>query len=235
MTRKTQSIGLAIVICTLPLAGCGLSSRDRKTQIPDDVKTTPAEQEKAKVLKQIDRNFQNPKAHFELGQLYQDDGLWTHAANEYRIALNFDPAYKPAQAARVKVLMQLGDNTKAELLADEYMSQASTSAAGSLNLALAFQKQQLDDYAHACYQRALRLAPTSAKINRQIAYYYLSKNDTARGKDYLMRSFDLNWNQPEVAGELGRLGVLVSIPQKTQKHTKKLDKIVEQSDKEMIP
>jgi hypothetical protein len=49
----------------------------------------------------------------------------------------------------------------------------------------------------------------------------------------LVRSFQLNPNQPEVAGELGRLGVVVRIPRKTQKRTKRLDKIVEQSDKEI--
>jgi hypothetical protein len=41
--------------------------------------------------------------------------------------------------------------------------------------------------------------------------------------------------QPEVAGELGRLGVSVKIPRKTQKRTKKLDRIVERSDKNMNP
>jgi len=74
------------------------------------------------------------------------------------------------------------------------------------------------------------LAPNSAKINRQIGYYYLSKNDKNRAKDYLTRSFQLNPNQPEVAGELGRLGVGVKIPRKTEKG-KRLDKIVEESDR----
>jgi tetratricopeptide (TPR) repeat protein len=89
----------------------------------------------------------------------------------------------------------------------------------------------LDEYALTCYQQALRLAPNSAKINRQIGYYYLSKGNKAQGKDYLSRSFQLNPNQPDVAGELGRLGVVVKVPRKVQKQTKKLDKIVEESDK----
>jgi tetratricopeptide (TPR) repeat protein len=224
-----QSVRLALLICTLLLHGCGKPPKGVK------VAKTPAERKKAKLLKKIDRKFANPQAHFELGELYQADGLRAQAENEYRTTVNFDPVHWQAQAARIKVLIELDDQTKAEFLADEYIGQASNRAADSLKLGLAFQKQQLDEYALTCYQQALRLAPNSAKINRQIGYYYLSKNDEGRAKDYLMRSFHLDPMQPEVAGELGRLGVSVKIPRKTQKRTKKLDRIVERSDKNMNP
>jgi len=220
-------VGLAFLVCALLFSGCN----SEKTKELKEVGMTPAEKEKAQLLKRIDRKFENPSAHYELGRLYQADGLWSQAEHQYSIALSFDPAYRDAQAARVKMLLESGDTVKAELLADEYMRQASVSAAGSLRLALAFQKQGMDEYALACYQQALRLAPNSAKINRQIGYYYLSKNDKNRAKDYLTRSFQLNPNQPEVAGELGRLGVGVKIPRKTEKG-KKLDKIVEESDRD---
>ena len=232
-----QFVGLALLICTLLLHGCGLLNKNRTSRPSkgDKVAKTPAERKKTKLLKKIDRKFENPQAHFKLGELYQADGLWAQAENEYRTAVNFDPVHWQAQAARIRVLIELDDQTKAELLADEYISQASSRAANSLTLGLAFQKQQLDEYALTCYQQALRLAPTSAKINRQIGYYYLSKNDKGRAKDYLIHSFHLDPMQPEVAGELGRLGVHVKIPRKIQKRTKKLDKIVERSDKNMNP
>jgi len=235
MTRKTQFIGLALLICTFLLGGCNSLGKDDQSRRVDEAGKAPPEQKKAKLLRQIDRKFENPQTHFELGQLYQADGMWARAENEYKTALNFDPVHRKAQAARVKVLFNLSDNAKAELLADEYMSQASNSAAGSLKLALAFQKQQLDEYALACYQQALRLAPSSAKINRQIGYYYLSKNNKVLAEEYLRRSFDLNPMQPDVAGELGRLGVEIRIPRKTEKRTKKLDRIVEQADKKATP
>ncbi|GAG09516.1 unnamed protein product, partial [marine sediment metagenome] len=126
-------------------------------------------------------------------------------------------------AAMVKVLADSGDKAKAQLTADIYMNQVSSSAAGSLRLAVAFQKQEMDEYALACYRQALHLAPNSAKIHRQIGYYYLSKGDKVQAQEYLTRSFQLNPNQPEVAGELGRLGIAVKIPRKTEKDTKKLD------------
>jgi Tfp pilus assembly protein PilF len=226
---KQKSIGLAFLACILLFGGCS----GERAKAPKEIERTPAEREKAKILKAIERKFEDADAHFELGHLYQADGLWAKAEHEYNIALSFDPVHRRAQAARVKVLLEGGDADKAGLLADEYIGRASVSAAGSLRLALAFQKEGLDEYAMDCYQQALRLAPNSAKINRQIGYYYLSKNDKDRAKDYLSRSFQLNPNQPEVAGELGRLGVAVKIPRKTKKGTKKLDRIVEESDKSL--
>jgi tetratricopeptide (TPR) repeat protein len=122
-----------------------------------------------------------------------------------------------------------GENTKAQLLADEYIKQATISAAASLELGLAFQNQVLDDYALKCYQQALQMAPNSAKINRQIGYYYLAKGNRDVAREYLSRSFQLNPYQPEVAGELGRMGVPVRIPRKKPADAKKLDAMVDKN------
>ena len=226
LSSKWRYIGLTFLICALFFGGC-------RGKAPGEIGITPMEEEKARVQKAISRNFENANAHFELGQLYQTDGMWVKAEKEYGIALGFDPVHKKAQAARVKVLLAIGDVDRATLLADEYMGRASISAASSLWLALAFQKEGLDEYALSCYKQALRLAPNSAKINRQIGYYYLSKNDKARAKDYLSRSFQLNPRQPEVAGELGRLGVEVQIPRKAKASPKRMDDIVEDSEESL--
>ena len=233
MKGELKVLGLILIVFALLLTGCNSSGGEKTTggQKAVEVKKTPTEKDKARLLKQIDRKFENPDAHYELGRLYQAEGLWAQALHHYEIALNFNPVHREAQAARIKVLMDGGDMTMAKLLADEYIRQASESAEASLRLALSFQEQTLDEYAMTCYQQALRLAPSSAKINRQIGYYYLSRNNKEQALDYLTRSFQLNPNQPEVAGELGRLGVAVKIPRKTEKSTKKLDKMVEKSGK----
>ncbi len=230
---KIQILGLCcFVLIFLLFGGCSSESKSYKVSQPkaNGVGKTSTEEKKAELLKQIDRKFEDPEAHFQLGQLYQTEGMWSKAEDCYNTALNFKPAYRQAQAAMVKTLIDSGDKTKAAQLADIYMGQASIDATESVNLALAFQGQQLDEYALACYQQGLRLAPNSAKINRQMGYYYLSKGDKERARDYLIRSFSLNPNQPEVAGELGRLGVETRIPRKTEQSTKNLDKIVEKSD-----
>jgi tetratricopeptide (TPR) repeat protein len=233
MTFRVQLIGCCVLVCALFFGGCGFLGIGGTSKASlDEVKRTPAEEQKARVLEKIDRKYENPDAHYELGKLYQADGLWSQAEHEYNITLSFAPAYREAQAAIVKVLVESGDTAKSELSADIYINQASGSAEGLLRLGLAFQKELLDEYALNCYQQALRLAPNSAKINRQIGYYYLSKGDKVQARDYLTRSFQLNPSQPEVAGELGRLGVAVRVPRKTQKDTSKLDKIVEKSDEQ---
>jgi len=225
---KQISIGLTFLACILLLGGC-----NGKAKEPKGVEKSVSEKKKAEMQKQIDRKYGDAEAHFKLGKLHQADGLWARAENEYGIALNFDPVHRQAQAARVKVLVNGGDAARAKLLANEYIKQASISAAASLQLALAFQEQSLDEYALKSYQQSLYMAPNSAKINRQIGFYYLSKGDKNSAREYLSRSYQLNPNQPDVAGELGRLGVAVRIPRKTEKSadTKKLDKMVEKSNK----
>ncbi len=223
-------IGIAFLFCALLFGGCGGSDRGEGAKV-DKVLRTPAEEKKARLLRQLDRKFENPDAHFELGQLYQADGLWAKAEHEYNTTLSFEPAHRRAQAAMVKVLEQSGDTSRAELSADIYMNQVSASAEESALLAMAFQEQGLDEYALSCWRQGLHLAPNSANINRQIGYYYLSKGNKEQAADYLSRSFQLNSNQPEVAGELGRLGVVIKIPRKTERSTKKLDKMIDEPGK----
>jgi tetratricopeptide (TPR) repeat protein len=126
----------------------------------------------------------------------------------------------------VRTLQDGGSDARAKLLAEIYMNQASSSAEASLLLGQAFQKELLDDYALACYQQAQAIAPSSAALYKQIGYYYLSKKDTVRAEENLRRSFQINPYQAEVAGELGRMGIMVQIPRKIQKNTKKLDKMI---------
>jgi len=237
MTGKAHLLSSALLICTFLLGGCVPSDDGKKVRTPrtDVIKKTSAEQEKARLLKKLDRKFEDPEAHFQLGQLYQADGLWKEAEYHYNTVLSFDPVYWSAQAAMVKLRRDSGDTAKAKLSAEIYMNQVVASAERSLRLGLAFQKQNLGDYALACYRQALHLAPNSAKIHKQIGFYYLSRNDKVRAKGYLVRSFQLDPLQPEVAAELGRMGVEIGIPRKTKTRTEKLDKILKQSDKKTKP
>ncbi len=207
---------ISVVICTLLslcillLIGCNgqqasLDGADRARRIHPDAR-------KAEVLKELDRKFENPQAHFELGQIYQAEGLTQKAEYHYNVALSFDPAHVQAQASMVKLFFDSGNQAKGKNYADVYLDQVSNSEIQSLRLAMAFQDEQLDEYALACYQQALQSAPSSARVSKQLGFYYLGKNDKDQAKEYLVRSFQLDPSQPEVANELGRLGVEVRIP-----------------------
>ena len=228
MNIKKIAVSLVLLACILILAGCNEGEKAGKTK---DIGKTAAELEKQKLLRQIEARYETPEPHYELGKIYQSQGRWPEADDQYSIALNFSPVHRRAQAARIKVLLNSGDKTKADTLNDIYMEQAAHSAAASLRLAVAFQQQQLDEHALKGYQQALRLAPNSATINKQIGFYYLSKNDKDRAKDYLTRSYQLGWNQPDVAGELGRLGVAIGKPARKDQSAKNLEKIVDSADK----
>ena len=213
-SRVSPFTFILLLCCVLLLVLVGCESQEMKAAEAARARKLPAEARKANLQQSLDSRFENPVAHYELAQLYHAEGLWSKAEYHYNIALSFDPSNADAQVAMVKLFLDSGDTAKSKTYADTYVSQAGNSDIQSLRLAMAFQKQQLDEYALACFQQALNLSPSSALINKQVGYYYLGKNDKDRAKEYLVRSFQLDPSQPEVAGELGRLGVEVRIPQK---------------------
>ena len=185
----------------------GCESQDNSTLQP-----SPGQETKTALLAQLDKRFENPDVHYKLGRLYAAEGHYDRAEYHFRTAMEFDPVHTRAQAAMVKMLMAKSDQAEATLIADGYIKQVSDSVAGSLRLGQAFMKQELDEYALACYQQALKLEPESAQANKLLGYYYLEKQDKQRAQQYLTRSFQADPNQPDVARELGRLGVVVEVP-----------------------
>jgi tetratricopeptide (TPR) repeat protein len=198
--------------CALLLVLAGCENQEMKAAEAERIRKLPVEARKANLQQSLENKFENPQAHFELAQLYHSEGRWAKAEYHYNITLSFDPAKAEARASMVKLFLDSGDTAKSKNYADTYVTQVGSSDIQSLRLAKAFQAEQLDEYALACYQQALKLAPNSAEANKQMAYYYLNKSDKERAKEYFVRSFQLDPRQPEVAGELGRLGVEVKIP-----------------------
>jgi tetratricopeptide (TPR) repeat protein len=195
-------------LCMLTLMGCNEQTNvavDRGPSIPPDAR-------KAEALRELDRKFENPQAHFDMGQVYQAEGLTQKAEYHYNVALSFDPAHVQAQAAMVKLFLNSVNPAKGKTYADVYINRVSSSPSQSVKLAKAFQAEQLDEYAVATYQQALRIAPDSAIVSRELGFYYLARNDNDRAKEYFVRSFQFDPSQPDVANELGRLGVEVRIP-----------------------
>jgi Tfp pilus assembly protein PilF len=214
----------AFLLCSaLSLVGCNEQQANVTGPVPK--RPVSAEARKAELLELLDRKFENPDAHFQLGQLYHAEGLWAKAESRYRWTLSFDPAHSDAKAAMVQLLLDAGDSAKSKTYADVYMNQAAGSATQSLRLGIAFHKRQLDGYALDSYQQAINLAPDSARANKQMGLYYLGKDDKVRAKEFLIQSFQLDPRQPDVARELGRLGVEVRIPQKAERRAEELSKL----------
>ena len=203
---------IILLNCALLFALVGCESPEMKAAEAERAQKLPADVRKANIQNSLDKKFENPVAHYELAQIYHDEGNWAKAEYHYNIALSFDPANADAQASMVKLFLDSGDTAKSKNYANTYINQASNSDIESLRLAMAFEKLHLDDYALTCYQQALNLSPDSARINKELAYYYLGKGDKEHAKEYLVRSFQLDSTQPDVAGELGKLGVEVKIP-----------------------
>jgi tetratricopeptide (TPR) repeat protein len=213
MNAKVRVIVFGILFCALFVAGCKNGSTvrmDQNSRTASDIRIL-------QLTKELNQKWENPTAHYELGQLYHSQGDWSKAEYHYNIALGFDPAYREVQAAMVKLQLNKGDKAKADWAANGYMAQVVSMPEQILALGAAFEKQGLDDYAYKCYTDALKATPDSPAVNRQLGYYYLHKNNKDKAKEYFIRSFQLDSNQPEVANELGKLGVAVRIPEATPK------------------
>ena len=184
---------------------------------------TPA-QKKEQLQELIKQHPEDSQAHFMLGQLYHEDKQWDEAEIEYKLAWQYDPVYWPAQAAMIKLQVDRGDPQKAQYYFDLYLKpilikqesrqvkQVLASVDDLINLGVECQDQQLDNYALTCFQKALDIAPNSPKTNKYMGYYYLSKNDKAKAKEYFEKSFNLDRLQKDVALELGRLDVPIEYP-----------------------
>ncbi len=198
-------------VTALLAPGChsGLSS----SPAADPTGTVPSEQTEMQLLAEVERKFENPAAHYDLGVFYHRSQQWTKADYHYNLALGFEPAHRAAQAGLVKMYADRGDAAKAEQYASRFMQAAGRNANESLRLAWEFEKLGLNAYAMRCFRTALSAAPDSFEVNKQMGFYYLGKGDNANAKQYLQRSFELNPRQPDVSGALGRLGVVVESPE----------------------
>jgi len=179
----------------------------------DSTPTPPSAKSERELLLEIERKFENPQAHYELARFYHIARAWTKAEYQYNIALGFKPGLLPAQAGLVKMYVDQSEAAKAAQYANGYIRQSAGNTRDTLKLGWEFENLDLDDYAMRCFRQALAEAPDSYDANKQMGLYYLGKDDTDQARRYLGRSFELNPRQPDVAGVLGRLGVVVQSPE----------------------
>ncbi|MCX5646055.1 MAG: hypothetical protein NTZ17_15455 [Phycisphaerae bacterium] len=213
---RWEPMARRLILCALLVSvlfvlwGCEVGPKPSPPALIEPVTSDPTE---AQLLAELKQKFENPQAHYQLARVYHKAQNWSKAEWYYSNALGFDPANRAAQAGQVKLFIDRGETAKAEQYASGYILQAArASVRETLRLGWEFKQLNLDDYTLRCFRQALDADPSSFEANKQIGFYYSEKNDTAKAKQYLLRSFELNPRQPEVAGALGKLGVVVELP-----------------------
>lgn len=227
--NKTVLITLSAIF-TIISAGCDNQSVQRQPEKKyEKLAYTPTELEKARLQRKLETKFENPQVHYDLAEIYRNDGMWDKAMYHYNLALRFEPSRADAKAAIIKLYRMKGQPERAAIAADIYMNQAAASAEKLLLLGNAFRKHGLEELAFKSYQEALKLAPNSAALHRQIGYYYLSKGDQVRAREAFRRSFDIDPYNADVAGQLGKMGVIIQMPRKdSEREAEKLDKMLKE-------
>jgi tetratricopeptide (TPR) repeat protein len=203
---------LCVLLGSVLLAFSGCEGGIRPARPAAPVTTVTSDPTEAQLLAELNKKYENPQVHLELARLYHKAQNWLKAEGYYNNALGFDPANKAAQAGFVKLFIDRGEPAKAEQFANSYIHQASSSVRETLRLGWEFKQLNLDDYTLRCFRQALAADSNSYEANKQMGFFYLEKGDTTKAKQYLMRSFELYPRQPEVAGALGKLGVVVELP-----------------------
>ncbi|MBN1126282.1 MAG: hypothetical protein JXA82_14845 [Sedimentisphaerales bacterium] len=207
MTRKLKIT--MIMALAIWLAGC-----DNPQAIPPESPASPPLKNAAYRImleEQIANRYESPQAHYELGKIFHSEGQWNKAQFHFEVAIRFAPNHWPAKAALVRSIKDAGNGPRAQIIADRFMKEA-TDIRDLMFLGKAFQTEMLDEYALQCFEHGLRIAPNSAQVHRELGFYYLQKGDQIRAEEFLRRSFSLNRYQPDVARELGKMGVIIQAP-----------------------
>ena len=225
MTKSFRMLVAGLVLAVL-FCGCELNGNKRDQAVVP----TADELKREELSKRLERRWDDANAHYELGKIYLGDGMWSQAENEFAIAMGYDPVHWGSAAGIVRTLVESDQNSKAKILAEDYIRRARYSASASLLLGKAFQKEYFDDYALTCFEQALRIAPDSAGLNKEVGFYHLSKKDDVRAASYLKHSFEIDPRQADVARALGRLGIAVELPRGKEPNPRRLDKLLQKQD-----
>lgn len=204
-TRAVQ--GLMLITAAALMAGCQPAAKDPLTGLS-------TEQQKQKLYDQIESRYEIPQAHYQLGQIFEREADLRKAGYHYETAADFKPYFWAAQAASVKVYLDANVPDKPARLQDKWATMAG-SAEDCLSLAKAYGSVGLMAQAEAMYDKAERIAPKSAKVFKASGYFYLSGKDKATAEAKFRRSFELDPYQADVSAELGKMGVIVQSPRKT--------------------
>ena len=205
---KLLLIGITAFVMIVCLYGCS-----RQQNIITTSNMDPYSDRLSILKSQLNMNYANPNAHCELGKYYLAKGMWARAEFHLEAALNCDPGHRNSQAAYIKLFHKKGDLIKAQQYFSKYQRQLISSPDEMVKFAKVLGEEGLDQFALNCFNQALLLNPDSSDANKYLGYFYLYRNNNKLAKRYFTKSFKLNANQPDIAGELGKMGVVIKTSQ----------------------
>jgi tetratricopeptide (TPR) repeat protein len=204
-----KSIRLLLGSALIASLVVGLLGCTQQTGVISSTNMDPTMDRESFLKARLQHNYANPVAHCELGKYYLSEKQWDKAKFHIDAALDCDPAHRNSQAAQLKLHSEMGDTQTTQTLFSKYHHQLFNSPDEMTKLAKALGEEGLDEFALNCFNQALRRQPDSAETNKYLGYFYLYRNKPEKAKAYFSKSFEIDANQPGIAGELGRMGIVI--------------------------
>ena len=155
----------------------------------------------------LDPGFTN--RYYNLGRSSQALKQYERALEEYRRALEYYPGHGEARKGRIDCLVQM--NAPQRQIDDEVDSAVNTLHVrehGRIYLAQAAAYYRVGRAADIppVLGRALAAAPADAHVHALAGRLYRALGDVSSAKRCFITAYQLDPDEPDVAGELGRLG-----------------------------
>jgi tetratricopeptide (TPR) repeat protein len=151
----------------------------------------------------LNRDRSDAEVLYKLGQCYDRQGDYREAVFYYRQAVKSRGAFPEAARALEADERRLGGQPDPGL---DQMSPRKR-AASMVSTAKTYEDQKLPDKALENFRRAVEIAPDFAYPHAELGRYYRRVGRKTDAVGELQQAFQLNRNEPGVAGDLAALGV----------------------------
>lgn len=169
---------LIVSVIALAIPGCGTAPRPSPTEIRS------GQGNEFRSGGALGSPGDRARIHTELGALYLQEGRYSIALDEARVAQVADPSFAPAYSLAGLVHMYLGDRSQAESSFSRALSIAPHDPDISNNygwfLCQSGQEQQSFEYFQRAARNPLYKTPSKPRLNAGICYYRLGKLAEAR-------------------------------------------------------
>jgi len=148
---------------------------------------------------------ESAEAHFNLGNAYGRHFRYKEARVEYEQTLRLEPGFNPARLSLAKALLEMGEDTAAIPIVQDYTHRAPEDYEGHLVLGQAYRRQGDLTKAAEQLRQAVELKPDSYEARYNLGIVFAHSGDIDAATNQLEAAEKLNPRAPGAHYELSRI------------------------------